>query len=145
MKNILVGVDFSDLSAPLVTLATSVAQAHGAAIHLLHVADPDPDFVGYDTGPQATRDAVAEKHREHHRSLQLLADELRAKNIAADALLVQGPTIEKIVGEAERLGADLIMLGAHNKGLVSRVLLGSVSEGVLHAARIPVLILPVKD
>ena len=44
--------------------------------------------------------------------------------------------------EAERLNADLIVLGSHGHGVIRRALLGSVSEHVLHHARRPLLILP---
>jgi len=46
------------------------------------------------------------------------------------------------VREADRLNADLIVLGSHGHGAIHRALLGSVSEHVLHHARRPLLILP---
>jgi len=145
MKNILAAVDFSDVSDKVVAQAATLAGAFEASVYLLHIAEPDPDFVGYDAGPQVARDAVAERFRDSHRQLQELADKLRSDGIDAHALLIQGPFIEKIVSEAERLGSDLIITGAHNKGLVSRVLLGSVSEGLLREARIPVLVVPATE
>ena len=144
VKNILVTVDFSDLSDDVVAKATSIAAAFSAKVQLLHVADPDPDFVGYDAGPQTTRDAVANSFRDQHRQLQAMAEKLRDSGLDCDAILVQGPYVEKILSESKSLDADLIVIGAHSKGLVSRVLLGSVSEGVLRKSHIPVMVVPAR-
>ena len=55
---------------------------------------------------------------------------------------MQGSTPETIAREAERLNADLILLGSHGHGAIRRALLGSVSEHVLHHANRPLLIVP---
>ncbi len=142
MKNILVAVDFSDLTDDVLARAVTLAAAFSARLHLLHVIEPDPDFVGYDAGPQTTRDAVADRFREQHRELQGIAEDIRGNGLECEALLVQGPYVEKIISESDKLSADIIVVGAHGKGLLSRVLLGSVSEGVLRESRIPVLVVP---
>jgi nucleotide-binding universal stress UspA family protein len=106
------------------------------------VSAPDPDFVGYEAGPQSVRDQRAQRLRDEHRELQRSADRLRAGGIQATALLIQGPTVEKILSEAERVAADFIVMASHGHGAVHRALLGSVSEGVLRHAAIPVTIVP---
>ncbi len=45
-----------------------------------------------------------------------------------------------IVGEAERSGADLIVIGASGKGLLRRIISGSVSDHVVRHAHCPVLV-----
>jgi nucleotide-binding universal stress UspA family protein len=142
MKIILVPVDFSPVTADVVEQAARLAEAFSAALWLLHVAAPEPDFVGYETGPPNVREQVAHEMRDSHRRLQEHSSRLRARGIDATALQVQGPTTETILHEAERLKADMIVLGSHGHGAVHRALLGSVSEGVLHRAACPVLILP---
>jgi len=134
MQNIVVAVDFSDQSERVIQVARDLASAHSARVWLIHAAEPDPDFVGYEAGPQSVRDSVAREFRKEHRELQQIAEGLRADGIDATALLVQGPTIRTILDEAERLGADHIVVGSHGRGAISRVLLGSVSEGVVHKA-----------
>jgi nucleotide-binding universal stress UspA family protein len=47
---------------------------------------------------------------------------------------------DAIVRDIERCGTDLVVLGARGAGAATRLLLGSVSEGVLHHAPCPVLI-----
>lgn len=142
MQRILVAIDFSDGSEALVEWAASLALALRAEISLVHVAEPDPDFIGYEPGPQSVRDAHAREFRSAHRRIQALADGLRARGVSAKALLVQGPTVETLVNEARREGADVIVMRSHGRSALSRALLGSVSEGVLRAGCCPVLVVP---
>lgn len=142
MKNILVAIDFSPVSEAVVERGAAIAKAFGAALWLLHVAAPDPDFVGYEPGPQSVRHSVAAGLHDVHRRLQERSAALRERGIDCTALLVQGSTPETIGREAGRLDADLIVLGSHGHGVLRRALLGSVSEHVLHHAARPLLIVP---
>jgi len=142
MRNILVPIDFSAISDSVVDIAKTFAECFSARIWLIHVASPDPDFVGYDAGPQSVRDQVAEHLREEHQRLQSIAAELREAGLETTALLVQGPTAEKILAEAEEHAADLIVMGSHGHGAMHRMLMGSVSERILRKADCPVTIIP---
>jgi nucleotide-binding universal stress UspA family protein len=51
-----------------------------------------------------------------------------------------GDPAKKIVELADSIGADLIVVGSHGHGAISSALLGSVSRGILHRARRPVLV-----
>jgi nucleotide-binding universal stress UspA family protein len=144
MKTILVPIDFSNATADVVEQAAQLAAAFSSAVWLLHVAAPEPEFVGYDSGPRDVRESVAHELHESHRVLQEHSTKLRARGINATAIQVQGATVETILREAERLHADVIVLGSHGHGAVHRALLGSVSEGVLHHATCPLLILPAR-
>jgi nucleotide-binding universal stress UspA family protein len=142
MRNILVAVDFSPITERVVKRASELARGLDCHVWLIHAAAPDPDFVGYEAGPVGVRDQVAEELRHEHRELQAHADALRESGLEATALLVQGPTVEMILKEADRLDADLILIGSHGHGAVFRLLLGSISEGVLRRTKIPVMIIP---
>jgi nucleotide-binding universal stress UspA family protein len=140
--NILVAMDLSASSESVVSCAREMARGLGAKTWLIHVADPDPDFVGYEPGPQTVRDAVAHTFHEEHRQLQACADQLRDEGVDCTALLVQGPTVATLLHEAEKLEVQLIILGSHGKGAVKKLLVGSTSEGVLQKATVPVLVVP---
>ncbi len=88
------------------------------------------------------RNQIAKKFRFEHRQLQKEARELRESDIDVIPLLVQGQTVEKILEEVERLNINLIIMGSHGHGAVYHILVGSVSEGVLHKATCPVVIIP---
>lgn len=142
MKTILAALDFSDVTDSLLQMARDMAQAHQAALYLLHVEPPDPDFVGYEPGPQHVRDGVAQEAVRHFKNENTLRDELRAAGVDAHSLVVQGPTVEKILAEAVQLHADLIIVGSHGHGALYHVVMGSVGHGVLKDAKCPVLVVP---
>ena len=139
---LLVAIDLSDNTDTVVEKARDIATALAARVWLLHVADPEPAFVGYDVGPQYERDAVAEKFRKEHTAIQAIAGAWRAGGLDATALLVQGTTVETILKEAADLQADMIIAGSHGKGAMRRLLVGSVSEGLLQHTKCPILIVP---
>lgn len=141
MERILLAVDFSDLTPALIEHAATLAAALQAQMFVVHVEEPA--FVGLGMGPQSRRDAVAQRIRREHRDIQALADEIAAAGVDTTALLIQGPTVEKLLSEAERLNVDLIIMGTQGHGRLHRMLLGSVGEGVLHRSRCPVLFVPV--
>jgi nucleotide-binding universal stress UspA family protein len=143
--NILVAVDLSPASEKVVEAARGVAELTGAKIYILHVAEPDPDFVGYDAGPEVVRTQVARELRREHRAVQALAENLRAEGLDATALLVRGPTVQTTLKEAENLKAGLIVVGTHGHGAVYDVLIGSYSAGIIRSSKLPVLVVPIRD
>jgi nucleotide-binding universal stress UspA family protein len=142
MKTILAPIDFSDVTGAVVQSAAAIAKAFQASLYLLHVAPPNPDFVGYEPGPQTVRDSVAQKFRKEHHQLQELESELKSRGLDIHALLVQGATAEKILQEASRLRAEMIVIGSHGHGALQKLLVGSVAEGILRKVPCPVLIVP---
>jgi len=142
VTDILVPIDFSDCAKTVLETAARLAEAFDGKLWVVHVAAPDPDFVGFEVGPQTVRDQRARDLREEHRLLQAEADALRDRGIEATALLLEGPTVEKILEEAERLDVDGIVIGSHGHGAAYRLLLGSVSESILRHTRVPLTIVP---
>lgn len=142
MKTILAALDFSDVTDRVVEVASSLARVYGATLYLIHVEPPEPDFVGYEPGPQHVREMVAAGAIRHFKEEHTLRDRLREEGIDAHSLVIQGPAAEKILDEAERLDADLIAVGTHGHGAVYHILLGSVGEGVVKRAHCPVLVVP---
>ena len=57
------------------------------------------------------------------------------KTLTITSEIIEGPPREVIVEEAERWGADLIIMGSRGLGAWSRLLLGSVSSAVIHHAK----------
>lgn len=142
---ILVAVDFSGVTPRVMEIARDLAARTTSHVYVLHVAEPEPDFVGYDTGPDVVRDQVAEEFHREHRQVQALADNLRSSNVGATALLIQGSIVETIVREAERLDADIMVVGSHGHGAVFDLLVGSISEGLVRKSTRPVLVVPPED
>lgn len=145
ISSVLAAVDFSPVSDNVVAFAAKLAKVSKTKLYLVHIASPEPEFVGYDVGPKTERDAVAERFRKEHRELQAIAERVREHGVDATALLVQGPTVEKILEESARLDSAHIVVGSHGRGAVGRMLLGSVSEAVVRQAGTPVTVIPATE
>ncbi|OZH53304.1 universal stress protein [Hydrocoleum sp. CS-953] len=142
MKNIVVAIDFSQITPTIISQAETLAQAFKSKLWLIHITEPEPDFVGFKTGPQPKRDHWAEQFRKEHKQIQDLAEELRQKGLDTVALLTQGSTVETILAEAKKLTADLIIVGSHGRSGIDKLFMGSVSEGILKYSPYPVLVIP---
>lgn len=141
MKRILVAVDLSDLTAAVVEQATRVACDASTGLYLLHVGPPAPDFLGQQVYRKVVAEDVPEELRESHAKLALLKEQVRERGVDVESLFVRGKAIESILEEARRMDAEMIVVGTHRSGGLSR-LLGSTSEGVLRGASCPVLVVP---
>ncbi len=75
--------------------------------------------------------AVAEK---------IINEKLPEANIFISTEVFIGSVKQSIVDEAEKFGADLIVVGSHGYGFLDRVLLGSISDFVVHHAPCSVLV-----
>jgi nucleotide-binding universal stress UspA family protein len=142
---ILAAIDLSDATAKIIAVVEYLAKATDAEVRLLHVAEAEPDFVGYDAGPEVVRDQVAKEFRDEHRGVQKHADSLREAGVEAGALLIKGPIIDTVLKEATRFEADLLVVGSHGFGALYDLLVGSSSRGILKDMQIPVLVVPVRE
>jgi nucleotide-binding universal stress UspA family protein len=142
MRRVLVCVDFSASTEKVVAFALEITRSTEAELYFLHVVPPEPDFVGYGTGPDSVRDSVAKTFRDVHVSLQELARVAGNGHTKITPLTIQGVAVDKIVEQAEKLGVDAIVLGSHGHGAVYDLFIGSVTKGVLGHAPIPVVVVP---
>ena len=144
--NILVAVDLSSASQKILQYVKTQALGLSAKVWLLYAEKPDLGFVGFGPGrPQSLLDEVADKFEEKRKELQDEEDKLQNSGIDAKARLVQGAAVEVILDEASKLKTDLIVVGSHGHGAVYHLMVGSVSEGVLHRSTCPVLVVPTHD
>ena len=144
MKSILVPVDFSDATPRVIETARQMAGAFGGRIVLLHVVEPEPDFVGFEPGPATMRMSVARDFKAEHLQLDKLKESLTGTGLDVIALQIRGSTAEKILHEAATHEAGLIVMGSHGHGALYELLVGSVTTGVLKDARCPVVVVPVR-
>lgn len=141
IARILVPTDFSAASDVALSYARSLATQFGASINLVHVFE-DPlasgAFVGdgivampLDLREGMLRDAREQLEKQHAKHVQSLP--------LSSADLLVGPAAKRIVEHAEKIHADLIVMGTHGRGGLGHVLLGSIAEKVVRTARCPVL------
>lgn len=142
IKQILVAVELTPEDRATLSMAIHLAKAFTARLWLLHVARPDPEFVGYEIGPQYIRDDRAEELRKEHRLIQQHTKNLKDMGIDAAGLLIQGATVEMILEESGKLNIDLICMGHHDHSFLYKAFMGSVSSQIIRKSGIPVLVVP---
>jgi nucleotide-binding universal stress UspA family protein len=150
IMKIIAAIDFSDITPRLLEQTSILAKALGAELFLIHVAEPNPDHIAYDYDPATVytidsaevRSSIAERFQQEHKTLQEYAENMREQGISCTAMMIQGIAVDLLLKEAERLEAAFIIAGTHGKGLISQLLLGSISEQLIKQTTIPVHLVP---
>jgi len=135
-SRLLFAVDFSPYTGKLVGCAGELAHVGLRDVTLLYVL-ASKDYVDY--GDEKNPDHLAEVD-EANALLAGLKGALEENGLEVTPLLKTGRAPAVIVEVAAETGADLIFVGAHGKGFVKRLTIGSVSEGVLRSADRPVMV-----
>lgn len=144
MKNILVALDFKGNEKLLINTAYEFAEGFQAKLWLVHITAPNPEYIGYEAGPQYIRDNRATELKKEHKLLETYANNLNEKGVKSDGLLLQGATIEMIMKETNKLNIDLIIIGHQEHDFIYKALFGSVSRNIIKKSKIPVLIVPIE-
>lgn len=131
-KRVLLSTDGSEDARLAAQAAADLSGKAGAELHVLHawqsVPHPVIDFDSYE----------AEARRVLQEESEFV---VRAGGEVAGSRLVMAPPVDAILDLAEEIGADLVVVGSRGHGPLGRLILGSVSEGVVHHATRPVLVL----
>ena len=136
-SKIVVGVDGSDGSDRAVAEATEVAKRDGAGIVLVHVVERIAA-----KGDMAPLRADEPEIKER---IEKQAADLRDAGVDADVRyesIVLGGPARSIADVADEIGADLIVVGTRGHSALAGVILGSVTQKLLHLASCPVLCVP---
>ncbi|MBI5904491.1 MAG: universal stress protein [Deltaproteobacteria bacterium] len=133
-RKVLVPLDGSALAERAVPHAEEIARASGAEILLLQAVGMPMPVV-----PEAVLVADARILQEAMRSaseyLERTASPLRKAGIAVRIRVDDRPPADAILHTAEMEDADLIVMSTHGRSGISRLVMGSVAESVLHASR----------
>lgn len=143
MGSIIAAIDFSSITEALIDTVIEEAKAFQDDIYFIHVAEPDPDFVGFDVGPDVVRDQIAMQYHREHSLLQELSARVKSAGCNTTALLLQGAIVDLLVKQVKTLEARMLIVGSHGHGRVHDLLLGSTTSGLIRHAKIPILIVPV--
>jgi nucleotide-binding universal stress UspA family protein len=139
MKSVLVPVDGSACSDQAVReIITGADKSQPLQIHLINVQPPifsEPSLIFL---PQDKLDTFYFNQAEH--ALASAQKLLRDAGTGFTVHRAVGSIAETILAKAHELGVDGIVIGAHGRGKIAGMLLGSVSLKVLHLSDIPVTV-----
>ncbi|SFD98244.1 Nucleotide-binding universal stress protein, UspA family [Paenibacillus catalpae] len=136
-NHILIPVDGSQKANKALDHAIQLVKSMGRDIPLsvIHITDRiamNEAFVYVDVGEMLDK--------EENEILSTAAEQLKASGVSYTLLRANGDPATMISRTAKERGVDLIIMGSRGVGLVSEILLGSVSHGVSQHAHCPVLI-----
>lgn len=137
IQRILVPYDFGEPAAAALAYALSLADKLGARVTLLHAYEV-PTY-GYAEMMAAAVEFASEIERRAVESLEKIARDARRPGVELDTTVERGSAWMKIIDAAEKLPADLIVMGTHGRKGMPRLLLGSVAEKVVRSGPCPVL------
>jgi len=134
VKKIVVPLDGSVGSEAILPHVVLLARAYGASVELLYVAH-QPGVEADDSKLRGWLDR--EKRRMETRFCEIERSE---PSLKFEQAIDEGDPAMRIVERAEKEPASIVAMGSHGRTGFSRWVYGSVSEKVLQAAKVPVLI-----
>jgi len=145
LKSLLIPLDGSKFGESSLPLATTVARAAGATVHLAHVHIPyEPEHLLASSAFQYEGVSMEEYDALHlHQEEDYLAEmarPLRADG-GVDAKVLTGPRVaESLVAHAAAVDADMVFISSHGRSGFSRAWLGSVADELIHTTTLPLVV-----
>ena len=140
MKKILIAMDGSEPALKAMRTASGLAQSTGAMLALAYVmskpltypADlPGWDMEGFEAGERAWAKSMLADAAKQARALGVRE---------VTTVVLRGAPAEELADEAARHEYDLVAVGSRGRGAVTRVLLGSAADRLVHVCKKPVLV-----
>ncbi len=142
---ILAAIDFSPASEKVLVWAAHTAQGLGVplvALHVVHGPESAPDY--YRQSKKKRKKQLKRIEEAAAEAMSEFLERLRKKHPKLldklDRHLVAGIPVTRILEVAEKIGAQLIVMGSRGRTGLSHLLLGSKTEKVVQLSRIPVTI-----
>jgi nucleotide-binding universal stress UspA family protein len=142
MKTILLALDFEGQSTKILEEAKKYALAFNAHLHLVHVSTLLTKAVNYDPMAEEVNHEARPELNAERRLLKQLCLNLKEDGVNCDFSIVEGDVSVKLLEQANKLAAELIIVGHHQHGFLMRALLKSTSEEALQKTNIPLLVIP---
>ena len=139
-KRVLIPVDGSEIAESILPFILDIAGPLDLEVVLLQVNRPMPPYAIEGTRHVDLEDV--EGRREAALAyLGGLAAEMKAKGITVETRVRRGEPVAEILAAARDDDADLIAMTTHGRTGPARLLFGSVAEGVLRHASVPVFLM----
>lgn len=146
VRAILLPTDFSECASHAVPVAADLARLMGARMIFLHVVEPVVPAVGWTpvAEPLPIADISEQLEESAERELPKIGECKECEGLDVEELITHGEAASEIVRVAKERGADLIVISAHGRTGLGRILFGSTAESVVRHAQCPVLVIKPK-
>lgn len=131
-KSVLVAIDLNDDSAAhrVAEAAFRLARDHGAALHIVNVI---PDFGMSIVGSYFSSEQTKQMVKDERLKLEEWAANEVPDDMEFDLTVVKGHVYDNILKTADRIGADVIVLGSHKPEFEDYLLGPNAARVVRHA------------
>jgi nucleotide-binding universal stress UspA family protein len=136
---ILLATDGSDPALEAAKVVAELAKKFGAQVIVFNAHEIPVAYFTH-VGPVSLEQAIPQVEEMQKAILQRTGEVLEAAGVSYLPLHELGHPVDKIVSTAQREHADVIVMGSRGHSAWKSLLLGSVSDGVLHHAHCPVLV-----
>jgi nucleotide-binding universal stress UspA family protein len=154
MKKVLIALDYNPTAQKVAEVGFSMAKSMNAGIVLLHVItdplfytsaeySPIMGFSGYMDVGLLQLDSIEGLKQASLQYLDKSKQHLGDKTI--QTMVKEGDFADTILETAKEVHADIIVIGSHSRKWLENIVMGSVTEKVLHNTSIPLFIIPTKD
>jgi nucleotide-binding universal stress UspA family protein len=142
ITNILVPVDFSDLSIQAIERAKALARRLAARIHLIHVQEESYPAGFAIRSPMIAGDVVSILEENEKHLLKRLREVAARLDLSPEncEVVADSPAFDVICKSARTLSIDLIVMPTHGNTGLKHVFLGSTAERVVQHSPCPVFI-----
>ncbi len=137
-QHILVPVDFSNYATLALEAAVDLAHKYEADLTVIYVIPQAIFHPDWAADIEDTTD-VSDITEEAHKVLADMIAPYRQEGLTIESHVLSGGPYVEIVRMAERMGADLIVMGAHGTTGAKPILMGSVADKVMRHAPCSVL------
>ena len=148
-KRIAVAIDGSETSDAALSEAINLAGEAGSTLLLLHVCEEFPVMWQPDAmNVVPIQDIMNAISEAGNKLLEKESNLVKSQGISVESKLVEtmgGRTGNLLSEEALKWNADLLVIGTHGRKGFEHLLMGSVAEGVIRTATMPVLLIRSKN
>lgn len=139
IQTILCPIAFTDFSGNTYRYAQSLAGHFKASLFLQHVLYSLPPFDFWYAYPESYEESCRKRRAEAERRLREFVQR-HGRQVQPQCFVRDGLIADQILDFADSVSADLIVMGSHGLRGIDRLMLGSMTEGVLRRAKCPVLV-----
>ena len=165
IKHILFTSDLTGASRYVFQYAVSLANQYNARLSILYVMEEPPQNVKSMLAGMLSEKQMGELERQHKgEAMTTLVGKSMERRMLREGLelfwrdavgmdqgepqkdnviVTSGMIVDEILKQSAELGCDLIVMGTHQRGFISGVMLGSSAKGVLNQTKTPVLLVPI--
>ena len=153
MKKVLIALDYDPTAEKVAETGYALAKTMNADVILMHVISNMEYYtstvytpvMGYGdfgnaglTKVYSADDLKKETQNYLDKSKEHLGDD------SIQTIIAEGEPADAILSVAEEIRADVIVMGSHSRRWLDKILVGSVTEKVLHKTKIPLFVIPTR-